>query len=789
MSRRTTGVPLNAALVRFRLKQLTLLAVLGFVMAVFVVGSSEVRDSAQSAIEDSIRADQGQRAYATQTGNPAAVKVLARNENFAPVADEQADVEAGGLRAPVLIRTSQQPTLTLGVLSQGRHPSADGDATLSTATAQTLEVALGDSLDAVFDDGREIRARVVGITVDPADKTTNTMVVLDPSSSPERATTWLSEKDPYSFLELQSFLDRRTATYQSVDALATQGSDNPPRFLAALRHVPVAMGLLFLTIIVSTLALLRTTARRDVDGLVAAGMSDQAAWRQMLRAAFGAVLLGQLVGGLAVSAVIFLLREQISGIFGQQWVGVSVPWAEFGLTLVLTLAIGLAASKLARTFRAAFERFGAAKTRRAWALPAAVIVLTLGFALELVALASSLQSPPGSASLLAPWASALIVAALPFVIGFGIGRGLARATRVLFANLSTGLRTVVMVAAVVALVSGTYASTTTHDANVNEGRSGQLQPPGSFLVFEIPNSAAGPLLETYREQGGSHVEQYEIPDETNTNLRVTGVRLISCMSKAGTRDPNVVENACFPQETYTPINTVVLGPRTKPVATADPGLVKDGKVGLLLFKGETGKASILTDTDARADPRLGGNMPGLVIPKAGRVAKYFDLQPGNTSLVAFLDFSDLTPRGQARLRAAVARFAPGAQTADGTNASGYASQRSVANATAFVGATIVSIVVLVGGAAVTLGHRRTRRMLVDIGAGAGYRQRLASRWIAIPGLCFLICIPMTLLSTSIAGINAPASNGHLWILPSAAGLLSSALLGAIFLTVPARASE
>ncbi len=358
----------------------------------------------------------------------------------------------------------------------------------------------------------------------------------------------------------------------------------------------------------------------------------------------------------------------------------------------------------------------------------------------------------------------------------------------LFVNLWTGLRAAAVAAGVVALLAGTYASTTTHDANVGESISGSLQPAGSFLVHEVPEAGATSLLETYRAQGGIRFVRYEIPDESDEALRVTGMRLIGCMSKARTRNPNTLGDACFPQETYAPINTVVLGPANS-AAAADPGLVEEGKVGLLLFKAKTAHAAEVADTDARPDSRLGGNMPGLVVPKGGRVAEHFGLHATNTSVIAFLDFSDLSRRGQSRVRAAAARFAPAAQTGDGTLPTGYAQQRSFANAVALVGAIIVTAIVLFGGAAVTLGHRRTRRTLIDIGAGARFRRRLAMRWIATPALCFVACVPLTLLSTSIAGWNAPGSPGYMWLLPSAAGLVSTGFLAVMFLRVPARATE
>lgn len=206
--------------------------------------------------------------------------------------------------------------------------------------------------------GREFTVQIVGITVDPADRDASTLVVLDPSLAAEQATAWLSEKDPYSIPALQPFMDRRTARYQSVTALVAQGGGNLSGFLAALRHVPLAMALLFLTVIVSTLALFKPMAVGMWRALSPRECPISERGDRCCESPSVQFSWGSWSGALVVSGAVSLFRGRVSAIFGQEWVEVSLPWPEFALILTSTLAVGLTISRLARAFRGGLERFG-----------------------------------------------------------------------------------------------------------------------------------------------------------------------------------------------------------------------------------------------------------------------------------------------------------------------------------------------------------------------------------------------------------------------------------------------
>jgi len=253
--------------------------------------------------------------------------------------------------------------------------------------------------------------------------------------------------------------------------------------------------------------------------------------------------------------------------------------------------------------------------------------------------------------------------------------------------------------------------------------------------------------------------------------------------------PDDVPPGCFPQDTYSPINTIALSRDGDTQAYADPGLVERGEVGLLTYAGTTSAASTIADTAAEPEVGLGGNLPGLVVPPTGSVATHFKLRPSGTSTIALLDFGSLTGRSQSSIRSAVSRLAPGAQTADGTLPGVYENERSVAGATALSGAALVLLVLLFGGGAVLAAHRQTLRSLVDTGASLHVRRRLALRWTIAPVLSLLLAIPLNFATTAVAGLNAPGSAGTLWVVPYLTGLVACAALFVMFLRVPDRGGE
>jgi hypothetical protein len=759
---------------------------LGFVLGATVIGLAVARSSAQEAILDSVRADLGQKSYALQTGSPAAVEALRAMKGVSPVQDQTGDVLADGLSAPVLVRTTTSSSLDLGIVTRGTQPGRVGDVLLSEVTAESLGIELGDTVQ-VRTGGVETPGRVVGLSVDPANRATSTLVQLVADSATFQPTMWLSDVDFYDDSALQSILDRRTATYRSVGTLLAAAAENRPRFLSAMRFVPAGCGLLVGVLLASVGTVLARRWRTDVDTLVAAGMAPAIAWRRIVSIAFGTVVLGEVLGGGAATAVLSLSRGPVSGWVGQYWARIAVPWQEPLSMLGLTVLSALLAMPVVRLVLSRAARGVPSLRQRRWTAAVATSVAGVGLAGWVVLLRVSLQPEGDWAAAFTPLAAAIIAAAAPFVIAPAVCWGLPTATRSLLRYLVAGLRPVAAVGAIVAVLSSVWAAQTTHEANVGEAASSPLEPAGSFVISEMPDTAIPALTELYRSHGGEEVVRFGIPDESTTQLRVTGTKVVSCMSERGVKIPTVVAE-CFPQKATSPINRVLMGPPGS-TARADPNLVEVGKVGLLQFAGSDGTASRLADTHAEADPMLGGNLPGLVIPSDGNAAKEFGLAPAGTSEVVLLDFSRMTPHDQFLIRAAAIRLAPSAETANGSDPTAYDRLRSTANTVSFLGATAAMVIVLLGGVSMVVAHSLTRRTLVDIGAATSRRWGIVTRWTAVPVVAGALTIPLAILTASSGGQITDTSYGALWILPGVLAMVASLVVAVAFLRPPQQTGE
>lgn len=788
MTARVGGLRLTVAFVRHRVAQVSILSVLGFALGASVVGLAVVKSSAQDAILDSVRADLGQRSYVLQTGDPAAYQALRMINGVSPIQDQIGDIVADGLSAPVLVRTTTSTALELGIIVRGARPSRVGDVVLSEVTAESMGVIVGDHVQVRAGDAT-VDGRVVGISVDPANRTTSMVVQLVEDSTVFRPTMWLSDTDFADIRELDRSLTGRTAFYRSLDSLleAAGSAENRPRFLSAMRFVPVGCGLLIAVLLASAGSVLARRWQNDVDALVGAGMAPAAAWRRIVAIAFGTVLLGQVLGGIAATAALWFWREPVSGWLGQFWVDITVPWQEPLFILGLTGVSAILTIPLTRVALKWMTRRPLARGQQRWTTTLATVCTAVGLVL-LAALIWVSRYPKGEwAYTVAPLAAALVAVAGPFVIAPSLGVGLAVATRALVRYLVAGLRPVAAVSATIAVLSGVWSAQTVHEANIGEQLSSPTVPAGSFVISEMPDEAIPTLLRLYRSHGGNRVEQFGIPDESKTLLRATGAKVTSCMSRRGTYDPDEVID-CFPQADLTSINTVLLGHPGSP-PRADPVLLEGGKAGLLLFTTGEAVASRIADTRAEADPMLGGNLPGLVIPSDGDVAKAFGLVSAGKSEVALLDFSRLAPRDQLLIRAAAIRLAPSAQTASGTDPTEYDRLRSTASIVSFLGATVVAVVVLLGGVSMVVAHSVTRRAIVDVGAASIRRWGIVGRWTAVLGITAMLTIPLTILTASLGGRIEISSFGRLWILPGLLSVVASLMVGLAFSRQPQRQSE
>lgn len=772
----------------YRRRSLAVLAVIAFLAAFSACGLAQVRASGRNAISATVTADLAGYSYALQGQTPEPLNALSAQPDVVGVRDDTASVVTPTGVATVTARTTNREGVALGNLVAGQR-AGKGQVVLSRRTADALEVSIGDTIQLDTNSGEAKTLKLVGLLANPANRLDQTAVTADTNLPASNVSIWLFKADPYQQPALRPLLDMRTLTYQSANTLIASRSAELPQGLAGLKLIPAALAALFLILLGASLSSMAAVARRDVDSLIASGFSPKQAWTGIIAVAYIVVVIGILAGFLAATLGLRSARSQLSSLFDQDWLTTDLAWTSVLLLVAAVTVAALAAPRIVRSATHLINRLTTARkkaTTRRW-LPAAAALS--GLILLAGTIAARMQTPPGRLSAYAPWAIVLITASLPGLAHRIVPSGLPTASRQVVSHLNAALLAVVTVAAILATFAGGSAARSTHNANAGQSLTRAPQPNGSLLITEIPTSAADSVLANYENAGGDQLLRYDLPDESTARLRATGPRLIGCMQQDGTLNPDEVASDCFPQDTYSPINVIALSTQTGTPTAADPGLVESGKVGLLLYTQPTPQAAKYATTDATADNLLGGNTPGLVLAPDNPLAAEYNLTPSGRQFLALLDFAELSPSAQARLRATISRAAPAAQVSEAAQLKAYDNERSLANAKAIAGAALTLLVMLVGGAAVTEGNRRTLRTLVDLGATSRHRRGLITRVLLSSLATFTIAFVLARIGAEIGGLNVPGSTGWLWTLPFITGLTGTIILAVLFQRVPDRIGE
>jgi len=789
---RAVGPRLIWRLVRYRWQQATVLLLLGIVLGAAVVGVSMVRTAAADAIKESVWADQGHRAFAVQAGqgvgHGSIAALLAATPGMDQVSDLRGAVLHGSRRTGALIRTVANARLELGVLVAGRAPLHAGEATVSRGVARDLGTSIDDRLELDPPQQSSTAVRVVGLTQDPARAEDQSVVVLDPAADPGRATLWLTDQDPATSPALTQLLEDRKVTYLGTASAAERATQNLPVALAGLRYAPWGIGLLLLVLIGAVVKVSEPVMRRDVTALVSAGLDPADSWRLVGRAVGLCVFVGAVAGSVTGWAAVRLCREPISGLVGQHWLAVPLPVRSSLLLLGGLVLISCVSVPVLRVKVVAGRAWRRRPPADSWPLvrgASAVAAATVGL---LLAGLAGRQDPPGDLTRIAPVAGLLLVAGLPVVVLSLVSRRLPPATARVVARFTRGLLATTAVVGVLATVVGIWSAQVHHDTRTFEAGTQLDQPPGSLLVSQVPDTVADGLAEEYRRLGGDDLRQFVLADEAHQLLRVTGTRLLECLARTQSKDPESLPDSCFPQSTMAPVNLVVLALDEQAGNIADRGLVVGGEVGLLQFPTGSALAERRAVAAARPDKVLGGNMPGMVVPMNGDIARRFGLTSSGNRRLAFLGFGRLRESDQAALRGTVSRVAPTADVLDATGSSTYQRQRAFSDLVTMLGAGLVAVVTFAGGWSLLAAERRTLRVLVDLGGSLRARRQIVRRVLAGSMICVLAQVPVVVGSAALASSSTDVLAG-LWWLPSLAAAAAIGLLYPVYLRLPDRLGE
>lgn len=781
-------VRITTRFLRYRWDHVLLISLLAGVLGVVVAGTASVRDSAAAALEESLRADLGGREHAIQTSDPALITELAQIPSAAPVLDDLAEIHHGGRSAPVLLRSSDDPDLHLGVLELGTRPARPGEALVSREVAAALELAPGDVAMVQESTGAH-EVEIVGLVRDPADSRARSVLLLTSSAEARLATRWLfSGPEVTARDSVRALLDSRAGTIQSVDSLVEAALAQPPSFLAALRFLPLGLGLLVLLVLAGGVWNLGRTWARDVEALTAPGIPPRRGWAMLGGGMLLVAASAAGAGTLLVLVVLQLNRTVLAHRVGQDWTQISVPRAAVLVSVGSVILLGLLAPVARRlpwrrvaALRAVLDRTQPVSLRIAW------VVLLVG-AVLLISASVAIDSVGEGAALLVVGAALLIAACLPFVVAPLTLLGLPPARRSLTRRLSRSLAPIVAATTLGVVGAATWTAQTTYLANGMEAAANPMLPAGSFVIAQVPDSLLPTLSGRYSEYGGTEVTTYGTVDEQHEQVRVVMPTMAACSEREGLLLD--LPPGCWPPPESTlaaPINVVMLGPAGA-AREADPGLIEDGRVGLAVISSEDREGRVHETAALEVAPGdgLGGLLPGLILATDDPAVTDLGLEPAGSSLVVLRDFSELAPTDQYEMRGFILRLVPGTQVADGTDPSSYDRQRSAATLVSLVGGGLASGILLVGGMVQILGDRVTRRTIRDLAPHAGTVRGTAGRWAALPVASLLLTLPVAWAAASFGGRAGAASYGWMWILPALLTTSTVLVLYAAFLRVPAR---
>ncbi|MGL5864669.1 MAG: hypothetical protein ACRCYX_02190, partial [Dermatophilaceae bacterium] len=562
-----------------------------------------------------------------------------------PVWVADGDASYGRRSTPARVSVASEGETLPGALITGRAPRRAGEGTVSLRVAEALEVRVGGQV-AVESEFGTVTVAITGVTVNPAREDDSAIAAVAerlPRTSPAY---WLTND---TALVSRSTQDTQLSV-RSVDVFAEEAASALPPF--AIRAHTAATWALWLVAFASAIGVAHAVARtrRSRRALVEAGMTPRRAlftvYGAMTWACTSTAVLGTAVGMVAVR----MTRDAVDGLVGQHWLSVPVS----GETLLWPLGASIAGVVVVAAFGAV--RATSPGRRLADATTDARIRSAGRLALGLLTLFATAMSVVYN-----PYASAMFIGLV--VLYFAIlalrratsSRGRGVAMRTVAGWLAAG-------ATVPALAVGTATFTAVHQAAwLEHGGQGttadtpRLQPLGSLVAGGMTDSTASELVAAAKDLGLA-ARRYPVFDEGAYQVRVTSPAAARCAAE-GEVTVSAIPSSCLPARTSAPINSAVVdGPSP---AAADPGLVDDGKVGVLYVDARSGTVVATVLVSARPDGRWGGLTGGAQLDRTQLPASW--KVPSSGGAVALVEgVADASPQAQAELRGLLQHRAPGA---------------------------------------------------------------------------------------------------------------------------------
>jgi hypothetical protein len=730
------------------------LIALGLVLTGSLVASAVLISSVQRAVLDGTEADYAGYQTFVQVVRPAGLALLRRSDGVHPTWVTSATLTAAERAAPISLRVSEG-RLPLVVIA-GRKPEAAGELAVTPEVMDELGVRLNSPIQGETSSGTRLDLQVVGLVVDPRDRSTRAGIMLGELVDQE-PTAWLSDDDVFYDPSIAAGLKAGDIRGRTVELLAQdQVGNGISPVLGALRSALPGLSITLVILGAVLTASLVSTQRRHQDGMQAAGMTSSRARRVIRLATIGG--LGIASGG-AAGAVLLLFwlgRSAVSAAVNQYWLGLGVNWAQLLAIIVLVPpAILLIANALGRL---------QSSRPRPFMLPVPAWLALLGTGAVLIVLPGLLRSSRELA----------LVGGLLLTLGVAglAASALAHSRRPVRRRLLTQLVSSAvgpsLLVALVAFALSTYVATTLKSLDFAEGSSTALQPAGSIMIDGTSRRVVNDVVEVYRGVGGRGDLVYELADDRTRPVRVTSAALAECYEKSDAIDPGDLLQSCGPSRTLVPINVVAFSsaiPAGAAVAV-DPSLTESGDLGFLYPPDKLGQRWEVEIIRGQAQPRkdLGGNLPAALFPVDSTLAQRLGIKPGGGYGVVLLGLTELPPRRQAEVRYAVSQLAGTAGVSEqrGQDLSG---ERALVTLVAYAGSALLAAMLWVVGQALLAAFSRTDRSLAAAGASPQYRGRLYAHLLALPVALVAGAVLASRLVASALVPPAPGPFGLLWLLP------------------------
>lgn len=613
------------------------------------------QDNAREAQAESVRGFAGGGEQLFQPQNEVAEAAIAATGLAQPIWFLDGQIATSLAETSAEVRMALDP-MALATLESGKRPAGAAEVAVSLSVRDALGVGVGDSVT-ISESGVTRSARIVGVVVDTGDADSAFVLAL---GSPVESVlaTWVTtssyDEVAGSSAAVADALASRTLKPRTVELLAEDSVTATLGWISESQTVLWPVALVVTALIgATTLAAMRASTRKLVEALLSAGMPSMEAIKTVLGAATLLLYAGTLVGAAAAAALSLLLKGFQQNALGQHWSGVAIPY-------VSVLGYIALAPVSAAVLVILFSRFRLVRSKVVASNAVGWIGLAATVSAGLLWLAIYMQ-----------WLGVDLVrvACVVTVIGVAMllsrtyhdARGAGSPLRRVGALLASRL---IVPSLIVALGLGLLSLNAAHQIDGSRDLERQqiaIQPPGSMVVFEVSADGSQYIAEAYETAGGTNVSRIAVPLEQGSSLRVTSPEVGACMEEAKTSVPETVLGTCSP-DTLVPVNAVGLS-YAEDAIVADPALVSGGEVGLLLFDA-AGAATVQSNLAADADPSLGGNLPGLVVPIDSRFAQELDLRPSGSEYLVLPGFSSLPERQQAELRATISRVAGAAQISE-----------------------------------------------------------------------------------------------------------------------------